>query len=271
MDSTDKSSVEVDKDKSTGVPKYSGNLKMKAVAAASTDARIETESTPLVEQIMNVFFGPTELFDKLQQNPTWVASTIFLFAISIVVAMIWAFRVDVDLLIRPGLEASGSVPAYSIDKIVNLNARVIYFSAPFTSCIRMGFSILMPAWIFQLLSDPGQNGELPTFKHALSASALPNLVLLPRQLLTMVMMLIRPVGGATLDQIWPTSLGYYLHMENSNLNRVLFHVDPFFIGGYLVTFLALRRILRMKAPSAIFATLLCAAATVLFEVYVGVN
>ena len=213
----------------------------------------------LLDQIVGVFTEPTALFQKLRTAPSWVAPTVLVLICALLVTITWASKVDVDAMIRPALEANPKVPAEQIDKIIEMQAKFIPVFSPLMVVFAMAFGTFLPALLFFLLGR--SEAEAPTYTQALSATAVPNLILLPQQLVIFLMALIRPVGGATPDKLSPTSLGYYLHAENPKVWALLRHVDPFFIGVYAVTFLALRHLLRLSPGKAWAGTLLCAATT----------
>jgi hypothetical protein len=105
-------------------------------------------------------------------------------------------------------------------------------------------------------------GEKPSYLQALSAATVPTLVRLPVMLLIALICLVKPIGGLTPEKIAPTSLGYFLHVENVKLHALLYGVELFYIADVVLTFLALRKIMRMKTGGAI----LCVVVAVLVAI-----
>jgi hypothetical protein len=221
-------------------------------------------------QIAGVFTEPTALFQKLRAAPSWVPATLLVAACAVVAVAVWGARVDWDAMLRPALEANPKVPAEQIDKIIEMQARIMPFFAPIGAVLGMGVGTFLPALVFFLLGQSGSEDGAPTYLQALSATAVPNLVIVPQQLIVAVMSLATTVGGNTPDKILPTSLGYYLPVEQPKLGSLLRHVDPFFIGIYVLTYLALRHLLRLRPAYAWAGTLLCLATTLGFRV-MGAN
>ncbi|MFN8010592.1 MAG: YIP1 family protein [Holophagaceae bacterium] len=217
-------------------------------------------------QIAGVFTEPTVLFQKLRAAPSWVPATILVAVCAVVAVGIWGVRVDWDAMLRPALEANPKVPAEQIDKIIEMQGRIMPFFAPVGAVIGMAVGTFLPALVFFLLGRSGAEEGSPSYSQALSATAVPNLILVPQQILIAVMCLATAVGGNTPDKILPTSLGYYLPMENPKLGSLLRHVDPFFIGVYVVTYLALRHLMKLKPAHAWIGTLICLATTLGFRV-----
>ncbi len=226
----------------------------------------KTASPGLGAQIAGVFTEPVALFQKLRATPSWIPATILVAVCAVVAVGIWGARVDWDAMLRPALEANPKVPAEQIDKIIEMQARIMPFFAPVGAVIGMVVGTFLPALVFFLLGRSGAEEGAPSFPQALTATAVPNLVLVPQQILIAVMCLATAVGGNTPDKILPTSLGYYLPLENPKLGSLLRHVDPFFIGVYVMTYLALRHLLKLKPPHAWIGTLLCLATTLGFRV-----
>ncbi len=222
----------------------------------------------LLDLITGVFTEPAALFQQLRKAPSWVAPTLLVFAAAFLLTVVWATKVDVDAMVRPVLEANPKVPAEQIDRIIEMQAKFIPVFSPIMVAFAMAVGTFLPALLFFLLGRG--EADAPTYTHALSATAVPNLVLVPQQVVITLLALLRPVGGATPDKLSPTSLGFYLPVGNPKLGALLRHVDPFFIGVYVLTYLALRHLLRFSEGKAWLGTLLCAATTLGFRV-MGAN
>ena len=224
----------------------------------------------LMDQLVGVFTEPTALFQQLRKAPSWVGPMLLVFGLALVVTILWSTKVDMDALIRPALERNPKVPAEQIDKIIEMQGKFIPIFGPIMVVIMMGIATALPALVFYLLGKSNAEEGAPTYLQALSATAVPNLFILPQQLLIAVLVLVRPVGGASPDKLSPTSLGYFLTVESPKLGALLRHIDPFFIGVYVLTFLALRHLLRLKAGAALAGTLICLITTLAMRV-LGAN
>lgn len=220
----------------------------------------------LAEQLAGVFTEPAALFRKLRAAPSWVPALLVVGLLALAMTIVWSLRVDVDAMIRPVLEANPKVPAEQVDRIIEMQARFMPVFAPIGATVGICIAAFLPALVFFLLGRSGGEEGAPSYLQALSATTVPNLVLVPQQLIVTILCLATPVGGATPDKISPTSLGYFLEVENPKLGALLRHVDPFFIGVYVITWLALRHLLRLKPAHAWVGTLLCAATTLGFRV-----
>lgn len=222
----------------------------------------------LGEIFAGLFTEPTATFQKLRQAPSWVAPTLTVFATALILTIVWATKVDVDAMIRPALEANPKIPAEQIDKIIEMQAKFIPVFSPLMVVIGMALGTFLPALVFFLLGRGEQ--EAPSYPQALAATAVPNLILIPQQVVVTLLALLRPVGGASPDKLSPTSLGYFLHVDSPKLGALLRHIDPFFIGVYVMTYLALRHLLRLGNGKAIAGTLICALTTLALRV-LGAN
>ncbi len=212
-------------------------------------------------QLAGIFTEPVALFQKLRAAPSWVPALVLVGICAIAVVTVWGFRVDWDAMIRPALEANPKVPAEQYDKIIEMQARIMPYAMPVITVFFLGLGTVVPALLFFLLGRSGSEEGEPTFVQSLSAAVVPNLVLVPQQLIIGLICLTTAVGGRTPDKLLPTSLGYYLPIEQPKLGALLRHVDPFFIGVYVLTFLALRHLLRLKPAQAWIGTLVCLATT----------
>ncbi len=219
----------------------------------------------LLDQLAGVFTEPGPLFQKLRIAPSWIQATLLVTVCALVVTIVWVLKVDVDAMIRPALEANPQIPAEQVDKIVEMQSKLMPVIAPIGVIVAMSVATFLPALLFFLLGRKGGEDGAPSYVQALSATAVPNLVIIPQQLVVGLMCLLKPVGGASPDKLAPTSLGYFLTVENAKLGALLRHIDPFFIGVYVVTYLALRNLLRLKPGHALAGTLICACTTLGFR------
>ena len=85
---------------------------------------------------------------------------------------------------------------------------------------------------------------------------------LPQLLLLSIICLLRPIGGLTPDKIAPTSLGYFLHVESLKLQALFYCVDLFYLAEALLSYIALRHLVRMKTAGALLCVLLPMAAAI---------
>ncbi len=230
-----------------------------------TPAPAKVHPPGLLDQLTGVFTEPTALFTKLRTAPSWIQATVLVTLSALVVTIIWVMKVDVDAMIRPALEANPNIPAEQVDKIVEMQGKFMPVIAPIGVIVAMCVATFLPALVFFLLGRKGSEDGAPNYIQALSATAVPNLVIIPQQIVVALMCVLKPVGGASPDKLSPTSLGYFLTVENAKLGALLRHIDPFFIGVYVVTYLALRNLLRLKPGYALAGTLLCAATTLGFR------
>lgn len=222
----------------------------------------------LGEVFTGIFTEPTATFQKLRLAPTWVAPTVTVLITALILTLVWATKVDVDAMIRPALEANPKVRPDQIDQIIAMQTKIIPVFSPIMVVFAMAAGTFLPALVFFLLGRG--EAEAPSYPQALTATAVPNLILIPQQLVVILLAILRPVGGASPDKLAPTSLGYFLHVDHPKVGALLRHIDPFFIGVYVMTFLALRHVLRLSPAKAGAGTLICACTTLALRV-LGAN
>jgi len=212
-----------------------------------------------------LFFEPVPLFRDLHRAPAWLGATLLMAALALTATTLWGMRVDVDAMLRPSLEANASVDPAQIDRIIDLQAKGLPIFTPIGTVVGMVVLTFLPALLFYALAQAYGEGQT-TYRHALAATAVPNLALLPMQVSLIAIVALKQIGGAKLDELFPLSAGFFIHPENVKAAALLRQVNPFFIGVYVLTYLALRHTLRLKPAAAWSGTLLCAAATVAFRI-----
>lgn len=226
------------------------------------------EAAPgLVDQFVGLLTEPVALFQRLNRTPVfWAALTVILVT-ALASTLIWGFKVDVEAMIRPALEKNPALTADQIDAAISMQGK---FIVPF-SVIGALFATVFFTTLFALinwgLACAFPEGERPTFKHAMSAVAVPGLLGALRNVLVMVMCILRPVGGLTPDKLVPTNPGFFVHVANPKLQALLTSLDLLTLASLVLGFLAMRHVLRGRPVAAWISTglgLLAVLASVAF-------
>ncbi len=210
----------------------------------------------LLDQITGIFTSPVELFQRLNLAPSWGWALGVITLGALILTVIWGLKVDVDEMIRPALERNPQIQASQIDMIIEMQKKFLLpFGILFALFGTAAASALL-ALFYWLVGKGLHEGSAPTYTQAFSAAVVPSLVKLPHLLLIAIICLVRPFGGLTPEKIAPTSLGYFLHVENLKLHALLYSVDLFYLAEALLTYLALRHLARLKTAGALLCVLL---------------
>jgi hypothetical protein len=204
----------------------------------------------LVDQIVGVFTHPVELFQRLNQAPSWGWALGVVVAAALILTVIWSLRVDVDEMLRPALEQNPQLASTQIDMIVGFYKK---FIVPLSVVSTLFFSAIftfLTAFFYWLVGKSTAEKEPPSYRHALSAVTVPSLVRLPSMLLVGLICLVKSIGGLTPEKIAPTSVGYYVQVESVKLHALLYTLDLFFIAEAALLFLAARHTMRLKTKGA---------------------
>ncbi len=224
---------------------------------------VEQSKAPgLIDQLVGVFTEPVALFQKLNKAPSWAWAAGATAIMAVIVTVVWGLKVDMDAMIRPVLEANPKIDPGQYDMIIGMQKKFVVPMGILGSLLGVPVVVAIIAFIYWLVGKGAALGEPPSYLQAMSAAAVPGLVMLPHSLAILVMCFAREVGGATPDKLAPTSLGYFLHPENPKLFALLNFVDPFVIASWVMTWLATRHILGLKPSGATICTLLVALAGV---------
>lgn len=189
----------------------------------------------LFDQIIGVFTEPVSLFQKLNKAPSWAWAAGATAIMAIIVTIVWGLRVDMDAMLRPILEANPKIDSAQIDTIIEMQKKFIIPFGILGSLFGVPIVVAIIAFIYWLVGKATAEGPQPSYLQAMSAAAVPGLVMLPHSLAVLVMCFAREVGGATPDKLAPTSLGFFLHPENPKLLALLNFVDPFVIASFAMT------------------------------------
>jgi hypothetical protein len=204
----------------------------------------------LVDQILGVFTSPVELFQRLNQAPSWGWALGALMAGAVVLTILWGMKVDMDEMLRPILEKNPQLASSQIDTIIDFYKRFIIPLGIFQSIFITAIIVFLMALIYWLVGKGTAESVRPSYAQAISATVVPSLVRLPHMLLMGLICLLKPIGGLTPEKIAPTSLGYFVHVENVKLHALFYSFDLFYFAEVFLTFLAMRHLLRLKTGGA---------------------
>jgi len=204
----------------------------------------------LLDQFTGVFSEPVALFRRLHDAPAWLGAVALNFLASLAMAGVWSRKVDVDALMRPLLERDPSLSAEQVDKVVAVQARIIVPATLGGVVVATVLALTLFALLYWLIGRGTAEGEPPTYRQALSASAVTSLAVVPHHLLAAFMCFLKPVGGLTPEKIPPTSLGYFLAVDHLKLHNLLYKLDLFVLFYLVLIFLAARHTLRLKPLGA---------------------
>ena len=210
----------------------------------------------LMDQIVGVFTSPVELFQRLNQAPSWGWALGAVMVASLVITVIWGLKVDVDEMLRPILERNPQIQAAQIDMVIDMQKKFILPFGILGVLFITPAAMALVALFYWLIGKALPEAEAPSYLQALSAAIVPGLVKLPHMLLIAVICLVRPIGGLTPDKVAPTSLGYFIHVDGLKLQTLLYAMDLFYLAEAGLAYLALRHLLRMKTAGAVICVFL---------------
>lgn len=226
----------------------------------------KAQAPSLMDQIAGVFTSPVELFQRLNKAPSWGWALGVLIAGALIITLIWGLKVDVDEMLRPILERNPQVQSSQIDMIIEMQKKFILPFGILFALFGTPAMMALVALFYWLIGKALPEAEAPSYPQALSAAVVPSLVKLPHILLLLIICLVKPIGGLTPDKIAPTSLGYFLHVESLKLQAFFYTMDLFYLAEAVLTYLALRYLVRMKTAGALICVLLPMALGIGFRV-----
>lgn len=211
-----------------------------------------TKPPTLLEQIEGIFTAPKALFDRLHRAPSWVPALLLTMVLAILVTVAWGLKVDADAMLRPAMERNPNLSADQIDQAIQVSSKFILFGGLFFSLVGIPAFVLLGGLINWALGrgmgEPGANP--PSYLHGLSAAVVPGLVRLPETLIILAICLLKPIGGHKPDQVAPTSLGYFIQTASPKLQALLYALNPFTVAGLVLTYLAMRHVVKARPAGA---------------------
>jgi hypothetical protein len=206
------------------------------------------------DQLLGLFTEPSEVFRRLRQSPTWVGAFVLTIVIGLFASLSWAAKVDMEAAAKRKFEVMErafhmNIPQEAMDKALDQAATQ---GKPFLQSslgIVLGVPValvILAAILFAFVKFGGEDEDV-TFGHAWAATTVHGLTMMPISLLAGIMCLLKPVGGAaSYASLAPTSLNFWMSVENPWIRGLLAVFDPFYLFSFVALFLAAKHTLRLK-------------------------
>ena len=218
---------------------------------SAPDGPVPAAAPPsLLDQLLGLFTEPVALFRRLEAAPVWKGATALTVVFSLAMTVVWALKVDVDAMLRPVLDQDPRLAPDQIDRIIGFQSKFIVPGGIIGVFVGVALGLLVLALVYWLVGKRMAEDGPPTYLQAFSVAAVSSLVMVPHQLLILVMCLVKPVGGLAPDKIPPSSLGYFITVENGKLHTLLYKLDVFTVYSLVLVYLGARYGLRLKASGA---------------------
>ena len=208
------------------------------------------EPPGVLDQLLGLFTEPAALFRRLGAAPVWKGATALTTVFSLAMTVIWALKVDVDAMLRPVLDQDSRMSSDQIDKVIGFQSKFILPGGIIGVFVGVALGLLVLALVSWVVGKGMAEDRPPTYLQAVAVTAAATLVAVPHQLLVIVMCLVKPVGGLTPDKIPPSSLGYFIAVENGKLHTLLYKLDLFTLYTLVLIYLGARHGLKLKASGA---------------------
>jgi hypothetical protein len=174
--------------------------------------------------------------------------------IGLLAMLIWAAKVDMAEATRHQMERTQeifhiNIPDQAMDEAISkAEGKQPWLSAISSSLLATPAVYLIIALIVWGCAAMGtQEGEeSPSFGQAFSVTAVHSLAMLPSMLLAAMIALLRPVGGANIQNLMPTALGFYLRPESALARGAIALVDPLWLFSFFLLALGMRHTLKAK-------------------------
>jgi len=220
----------------------------------------------LLDQILGVFTGPVELFQRLNKAPSWAWAFGSFMVASIIMTVAWGLKVDIDEMLRPILEKNPQISSSQIDAAIEIYKKFIIPIGVFGSMLFGALFTFLPAFLCWLVGKGTGESEPPSYVQTLSAVAVPSLVRLPFMLLVTIICTVRSFGGLTPEKIAPTSVGYFIQVDGVKFHALLYALDLFILAEAILLFLAARHTLRLKTVGAILCPCITLGLIIAFRI-----
>ena len=214
----------------------------------------DSKTPDLLDQITGVFMEPKALFTRLRNRPSWLPALATAVIIGLIAMLIWAAKVDLAESTRHQMERTRAVfhvkiPDEAMDEAISkADGKHPWFSATSGAVLGTPFIYLVVGLIVWGCGSMGteEGEERPTFGQAFSVTSVHYLTTLPSMFLAGFIALLRPVGGAQIQVLMPTTLSFYVQPSSEVARALVALVDPLWLFSFFVLAQGMRHTLKSK-------------------------
>lgn len=202
--------------------------------------------------VVGLFTAPRATLERLRARPEWLTPMLVFLGFGLALGIIWAMRADQVAIVEARFEtltqAFGlKIPDQAIQDAVDKAGQ----SRPI---LRTALGVLFGSWVvsaviglvcwgFARIGNP-LDGDSPTFMHGFALAVVHQLVMLPATLASILIMVLKPVGGVSLQALNPLTLGFYIRPENPWVRGLLVGLaDPLYLFSFVILAIGMRRML----------------------------
>lgn len=215
-----------------------------------------SRAIPLGEYLQGVFTAPADLCRRLGESPTWAAPMVLMVATGLLLSALWVWKLDPVALVQANLDVTGqwmsrlgqSIPEAAIQDALDQAKRPVAST--------LAGALLGPWAIFAVMAlllwggarmGALMDAEPATFRQAFGVVVLQAVPLALTQVLTALIVLLKPVGGLTVMALNPASVGYFLAPEGLLLRGFTVGVlDPLYLFSWVLLALGMKHTLKAK-------------------------
>lgn len=221
-------------------------------------APVPTTAMSFPDLVVGLFTEPGATFERLRARPEWLTAMLVLLGVTLALGLAWALRADHAAIAETRFEVMAQVfrvevPAQAVQEAADKagQSRPILATAlgslfgPWLVSAVIG----LLCWGFARIGNP-LAGDPPAYRHGFALATVHQLVLMPAQLATILVMALKPVGGHSVMALNPLTLGYYFRPENPWMRGLVVGLaDPLYLLSFVILAIGMRRMLGARTWS----------------------
>jgi hypothetical protein len=222
---------------------------------ATTPSALPSEPAPVspAKGLIDVFFAPGELFERLRTRPHWLLP---LLVSAVVMLVLQLLQIPyMEAVIRATIRANASIPADQMQKtlsMVPMEAKIAAAVAP------LGYVVVMLVMALVLWALTLMSGGKANFKTIFAGYTYTGLIMLPSMILTFVIVKLR--GGpetiqSAMDLQWTIGPASFFTPESHKLLALFNYCNLFALWSLVVTVIMVEKLALIKRTSAIVCSL----------------
>lgn len=214
------------------------------------------KALPLSDYLQAVFTTPSELCRRLADSPTWLMPMVLMLATGLLLSALWLWKLDPVAVIQANMDVTSqwmsrlgqSIPEAAIQEALDQAKRPVAGT--------LAGTLLGPWVMFAIMALVVWGGarmgalmdaEPATFSQAFSVVVMQAMPLALTQILTALIVLLKPVGGLTVMALNPATVGYFLAPEGLLARGLTVGIlDPLYLFSWVLLAMGMKHTLKAK-------------------------
>lgn len=206
-----------------------------------------------ITRMFKVLFSPKEVFTEVKKSPSIIIPIVILTLLTVSFTTYYASNADLPTIIEKQFESNTrlqQIPADQKDKMIEQQSKVGKYAMMFGPIVFLPLYFFIVGLYFFIASKIA--GEELGYIQSVSISVYSNSVMILSTIVAFIIMFATDFTTTPLEQLMPSSLGYFFSADNVGMKLFTFFtkVEFFKIWALILSVIGLSTMTKIKTVSA---------------------